>query len=341
MSKVYFRKLDNFEDVDSINILVYDMIDKAIKEEGLLLSDNVPMKVHFGESGNVTFVKPIYYEGIKKWLKDNNKKTCYIETNVLYKGSRTKTEDHINTALEHGFNDLDIVIADSDESKPYNEIEVDLKHFKKCKIGSKYADYDSYIVVSHFKGHGLAGFGGAIKQLGMGFASRGGKMNQHSMSVPSINHNKCIMCGTCVVKCPVNAIGMDEIVEIDPDICIGCASCTVVCPVNAISNNWDESHFHEKLAEYAYAASKDKRILYVTYAFNITKECDCNGSEMSLIAPNIGIFVSTDPVSIDKACMDKYHEVTNNADNFDLGLKTLNYGSEIGLGEIVYELIEI
>ncbi len=337
MSKVYFKKLNNLD--ESINDYIYSMIKKVVSEESLNLGSIVPLKVHFGEKGNTTFLKPEFMNGIKNYLKDNNKKTCYIETNVLYKGSRTLTKDHIETAINHGFNDLDIIIADGDDENMYNEIEVNLKHFKSCKIGYKYKDYDNYMVVSHFKGHGMAGFGGAIKQLAMGFASRGGKLHQHSESVPVIDESSCIACGNCVRKCPVNAIKMKDIAIIDSNLCVGCASCTVICPVSAISNSWQVSNFHEKLAEYAYAASKDKTNIYVQYAFDITAECDCHGASMKPIANNIGVFVSTDPVAIDKATYDIFAK-ENSGHNFETALITLKHAEDIGLGTQNYDLIQ-
>ena len=340
MSKVFFKKLDNFDE-EVINSFTYEMLNQIIKENNIKFTGTVPLKVHFGERGNDTFVKPNYYNGVKKYLSDNNVPTCYIETNVLYKSPRTKTDTHIEVAKEHGFTDLDIVIADGSDDNMYNEIEVNLKNFKTCKIGSKFADYENFIVLSHFKGHGLAGFGAAIKQLGMGFASRGGKMHQHATSVPSINEDLCIKCGACVRKCPVNAIRMEEVAVIDASICVGCASCTVVCPVNAIRNNWDQSNFHEKLAEYAYAAAKDKTNIYITYAFDITKECDCNGKHMESVAPNIGVFVSTDPLAIDQATYDKFLEITNDSNMFETANLTLEHAKNIGLGSREYELIEI
>lgn len=338
MADVYFKKLEDFNDTDLINKITYQMLEELEKE--IKLESKTPLKVHFGEKGNDTFIKPNNYEGVRKFLKDRNIESCYIDSNVLYKGSRTITEDHIKTAQEHGFNDLEIVIADSDTDNPYNEIEVNLKNFKTCKISSKYNDYNNFIVLSHFKGHGLAGFGGAIKQLAMGFASRGGKLAQHSDTTPIINTNKCISCGACVNICPVSAISLNPKASIDKNICIGCARCTISCPVNAINNGIDAVNFYEKLAEYAYAATINKNNIYITFAFNITNECDCVGNHMEIIAPNIGIFASTDPVAIDKAALDKFHETSNNH-NFDGAINTLNYAEEIGLGKNDYNLIEL
>lgn len=338
VSKVYFKKLDCLD--ESVNEVVYEGLKKLIDEENISLSGIVPLKVHFGEEGNETFIKPNYFNGIKKYLKYENIDSCYIDTNVLYKGSRTLTKDHVNTALRHGFTDLPIVIADGDDENMYNEILVYLKHFSTCKIGAKYSDYDNYFIVSHFKGHAMAGFGGAIKQLAMGFASRGGKLHQHSGSIPVINEDVCVSCGACARKCPVNAIELCDVANIISDKCIGCASCSAVCPVSAITNTWKSSNFHEKLAEYAYAASKDKKNIYVQYAFNITNDCDCHGNKMEPICNNIGVFISTDPVSIDKATFDKFKNIYSE-DTFDKGLLTLRYASEIGLGSLEYEIVEL
>lgn len=339
MKNVYFKSITDYENKELINNSTYEMLRKIIESEGIELEENTPLKVHFGERGNDTFITPDNFDGIKKYLKEKEINTCYIETNVLYKGSRTYTNDHIETAKEHGFGDLEIVIADGDNDKAYEEVEINKEFFDKCKIGYKFKNYKNYIVLAHAKGHGLAGFGGAIKQLGMGFASRGGKLNQHSDTIPVIT-DECINCGTCENKCPVNAITIEEKAVINPDTCIGCASCSTVCPVSAISNNWGTSNFFEKLAEYAYAAAKDKTNIYFNYVFNITEYCDCSGQHMEIIAPNIGVFASTDAVAIDTATIDKVQEVTKSK-IFDKARATLEHSEKIGLGTQNYNIIEM
>lgn len=339
MSKVYFKAIENLDE-DLINKISYEMMTKIIKEENIVLNNIVPLKVHFGEPGNPTFIKPNYFDGIKRYLKENDIESCYMDTNVLYKGRRAFTDEHIKTAHEHGFTDLEVVIADGDKNSPYDEIPVNLKFCKTCKIGKKYSEYNNYIILAHFKGHGIAGFGGAIKQLAMGFASRAGKLQQHSNIVPIIN-DKCISCGACVNICPVNAIELvDGKAVINPDICIGCASCILVCPVDAIENTWTDTGFHEKLAEYAYAATRGKTNIYFNYAFNITADCDCFGKKMEIVAPNIGIFISTDPVAIDQASLDIVQKITDEK-KFDDARRTLDYAEKIGLGSKTYELIEM
>ena len=333
MSKVYFREIKDFSDKELINNTVYEMLETINFD----FKGTVPLKVHFGEKGNTTFIRPDNFEGIKRYLKAKNINTCYIETNVLYKGSRTETKNHIKTAIDHGFDDLDIIIAD--DNNKYDEIEVNLKHFKKCKIGKRYSEFSNYIVISHFKGHALAGIGAALKQLAMGYASRGGKLHQHDDSIPTINKSRCNSCGYCLKTCPVDAIEMLDKANIIRDKCIGCAACSVSCPINAIVNSWNGNNFQEKIAEYAYAASLGKNNIYITYAFNITEDCDCVGMPMEIIADDIGIFLSTDPVAIDKACYDKFSETNNH--HFDAVEITLNYAEKLGVGSKEYELIEI
>ena len=340
MTKVYYKKFKDLNGISDINDITYKMLEKIISENNIELKGTVPIKVHFGEKGNTTYVTPDHYEGIRKYLKDNNIDSCYIETNVLYKGSRTKTKDHIETALEHGFTDLDIVIADGDDKEPYKEVSIDGKHFTKCKIGTKYANYSQYIIASHFKGHISAGAGGSIKQLAMGFASRAGKLHQHSENIPQIKKDKCVACGNCIDICPVSAINVEENAIIDSSKCIGCASCVSSCPFNAIGNTFDLEFFQEKLAEYALAATKEKENIYISFAKNITELCDCAGMHMDTITDDIGVFASTDPVAIDKAMYDLFKEQSK-LDTFDNITKTLNHAEKIGLGSMEYELIEI
>ena len=337
MKNVYFKKVTDFDNTQLITQSTYQMLKELIQNEKVILPKVMPLKVHFGEKGNTTFIKPPNFEGVKKFLREHKIKTCYIETNVLYRGSRTYTKNHIQTAREHGFVDLDIVIADGDLDSPYNEVEINKKHFSKCKIGKRFEEFDGFMVLAHFKGHGLAGFGGAIKQLGMGFASRGGKLAQHSDNVPFVAKDKCISCGVCVRKCPTNAIKLNDCAKIDSKLCVGCASCSTACPRNAIKNDWSGSNFVEKLAEYAYAASLGKNNIYVTFAGNITEQCDCCGEHMKNIADNIGIFVSTDPVAIDMAVMDMLGE-NEATKSFGIGRQILNYAQSIGLGTTKYNL---
>jgi uncharacterized protein len=343
MTNVYYKKIDSVLDEELISKYSKELIETLIKKENIKLEKEIPLKVHFGEKGNKTFIKPDCFNGIIEFLNEKKIKSSYIETNVLYRGERTTRDNHIKLAKEHGFTNLPIIIADGEHGEDYVNIEINKKHFKSCKIGKEFSNYKQFIVVSHFKGHMLAGFGGAIKQLAMGFASRGGKLNQHSSSIPIINPLSCKKCHICSKNCPVDAIVIDKLIpSIDNKKCIGCASCIAICPHGSIKINWLSSmgnSFYEKLVEYAYAAQKDKNNIYINYALNITKHCDCVGKEMKPFIKDLGIFVSTSAVAIDNACI----EILEKRENKKLfkGKHTINYSEEINFGKKDYKLIEI
>lgn len=339
MSKVYFVK-NSESDYDWLGKYAVELLKKIVSETGYSFEKEVPIKVHFGEKENKTFIPAKCYDGIINYLKEEGVLTSYIETNVLYRGSRTTTEDHIKTAKSHGFTQIPIIIADGEIGTQYYEVEINKDFFNKCKIGKEYEKYRQFIVTSHFKGHIAAGFGGAIKQLAMGFAARGGKLEQHTDISPIIEAKKCISCGICVDKCDFDAINIVDTAEIDDSKCTGCAGCIAVCPKSAISNSWSGSDFYEKLSEYAYGASKDKDIIYISFVHNITKECDCTGIPMKPITDNIGIVAGKDPVALDTACLDLVQK--NSGEKlFENGRVSLRHAEKIGLGTMEYELIEI
>lgn len=339
MSKVYFIK-NSESDYGKLGKDALEILKKVVSETGHAFEKEVPIKVHFGEKGNKTFMPATCYDETIGYLKENGVNPSYIETNVLYRGSRTTTESHIQTAKAHGFTQIPIVIADGDIGTEYNEIEINKEYIKKCKIGKGYDKYKQFIVMSHFKGHGAAGFGGALKQLAMGFAARGGKLEQHSGISPVIDADKCISCGICENKCDFAAIQTPDTAVIDQSKCIGCAGCIAVCPQGAIENTWGGSNFLEKLSEYAYGASKDKDIIYITFVHNITEECDCAGMLMKPIADNIGILASKDPVALDTACLDLVQK-NSKQKLFEKGRKSLQHGQKIGMGRMEYDLVEI
>lgn len=342
MEKVYFKKLDGKTKVSDI---AYDILIKLLKEERVILEKEVPIKVHFGEKGNVTFIKPECYDGMISFLKRKKIKSSFIETNVLYSGARMRKEDHVKIAKIHGFNRIPIIIADGDCGEDFNQIVINKKHFVSCMLGKEYSRFKQTLVLAHFKGHTLAGFGGAIKQLAMGFASRGGKLAMHMDVKPRIKNSKCIQCNLCKKECPVNAITIGEKSFIDKEKCIGCAACTAVCKNKAITlfsfgmifKMMFGKRFYEKLAEYAYAAHHGKKNIYMNFALDITKGCDCMGKEMKPIMDDIGVFASMDPVALDQACLDL---AKKNGRKFK-GEYTLKYAEEIGVGTKEYELINV
>ena len=210
-------------------------------------------------------------------------------------------------------------------------------------------DFNRMIVLSHFTGHMLTGFGAAVKNMGMGCAARRGKLAQHCEVSPKVSQDHCTACGLCIESCPVNAIAKVEgKVKILENECIGCAQCISVCPVKAVRIVWSESYdmIGERMAEYAYAASLGKEISYINFCLFITKDCDCMNKEKEGFIEDIGILISNDPVAIDKAGIDLIVK-----DNEKNPLKEahpkinylthLQYAQELGLGSLDYNLIEI
>lgn len=336
MAKVYFKRYEG-NDHKELSRIGRLLLEKLTEDQPL--TKHVPIKVHFGEKGNETYVKPECYDGIIDLLEESGIESSFIETNVLYRGSRTTRENHIALAKDHGFTRIPIIIADGDHGEHVHEVEIDGEYFTSVKLGGAYNDFEQVIVTSHFKGHGLAGFGGSIKQLSMGFASRSGKMAQHSRMVPTVDGHKCINCGVCVAKCDVSAIKIEEHAMIDSNLCVGCAGCIAVCPVGAIRNDWGASNFREKVTEYAYGAQLNKKHLYISFMIDITKECDCIGTKMKPIAKNFGVLASLDPVSLDTACLDL---LQNEVDFhlFETGRESLVHAKKLGFGDDSYDLVE-
>ncbi|MDW7669194.1 MAG: DUF362 domain-containing protein [Bacillota bacterium] len=340
MTKVYFKKTST-ENYEKLGNFAKELLDIIVKEENYKFNNKMPVKVHFGEKGNKTFTPAYTYNQIIDYIKSKDSEPFYIETNVLYRGERTTRDSHIKLAKEHGFTQLPIVIADGDIGDEYTEVEINKDYFKSCKIGKEYNRYDKFIVLSHFKGHEVAGFGGALKQLAMGFASRGGKLAQHSEIAPVVKTSKCIGCGICVENCDVDAISIkDGVAFLKRKKCIGCAGCMAVCPEGAIVNSWKTNNFREKLAEYAYAASLNKDNIYISFIINITKKCDCIGHKMDIIADNVGVVASTDPLALDAASLDLLQN-SSREKLFSEGRETLIHGEKIGIGSLDYDLIEV
>jgi uncharacterized Fe-S center protein len=311
MAKVYFKNFKS-EDPAKRSLQIKEFLAEFIEKENIELQEKIPLKVHFGEKGNKTYTRQDYYMGIIEFLRERNIEPSYIETNVLYPGKRSTTSDHLKIAEEHGFDALPIIIADGEIGDDFREVEINKKHFKKCRIAKGISEFKQLIVISHFKGHRLAGFGGAVKQLAMGCASKGGKMDQHATSKPIIIPFLCKKCGACVRYCPSGAINKGLFYSIDKNKCTGCAGCVSTCKRNAILPNFigslSSKKFNERLAEYAYAAQLGKNNIYINLAMTMTKGCDCEAWSMKPIIDDLGIFISTDPVAIDKACLEKIDE---------------------------------
>ncbi|KAF1079610.1 MAG: hypothetical protein GQF41_4168 [Candidatus Rifleibacterium amylolyticum] len=342
MAKVYFSPLSQRHDASEVSATAAKLLGHIVVQEGLRLRSKVPLKVHFGEKGNQTFLGPENYAGIIDFLQAKQVESCYIESNVLYGGRRNNRTNHLITAREHGFTQLPVEIADGEVGQDYYIQEIEGSQFKKCYLASGFQPYEQFIVLAHFKGHTLAGFGGALKQLAMGFASRGGKMAQHQSAKPFIIPFLCRKCGACRQVCAVDAINLQTWwPRIDRQKCVGCAACTAACPHHAIHTNYLRflmlGSFTARLAEYAYAAQIGKQNIYLNFAMNLTAGCDCEGRKMTPLLPDIGIFTSTDPVAIDKACLDKIDAAAGKT-VFRRGRELLDYTEKLGMGTQQYQL---
>ena len=329
--------------------------------------DLTAVKIHFGELGNDTYIKPIFVHSIIDEIKRAGGKPFLTDTNTMYVGSRHYAVDHLVTAIRHGFAyaviDAPLIIADGLKGHNFTEINVPGKHFKTVKIARDIVDSDAMVVLSHVKGHALAGFGGAIKNLAMGCAPPLGKRDQHQGMQAEVNDQLCVGCGFCVTQCPFEAIHMKVKAYVDKSVCYGCSACLQVCPEKAIDFNWkrDVPKFLERMVEYAAGAVSEMvgKVLYISFLTGITPDCDCVPWSDAVIVPDIGFLASTDPVAIDKAAIDLINE-QKGLENSTLcrnhkpgedkfsgiwdkvgGSHLLDYAEEYGLGSQNYTIIEV
>lgn len=327
----------------------------------------IAIKTHFGESGNTTFLRPQYLQPIIEKLKSSGTNPFVTDTNTLYHGNRGNAVSHLLLANKHGFNistlGVPVIIADGLNGKDFVVVPIKGKRLKEVKIGSAIYYAEGLVVMTHFKGHLLHGFGGSIKNLGMGSGSRGGKQIMHSDIKPKVNKKKCKSCGKCIKYCPQKAIEFqeDKKAYISEDLCYGCGECVVSCKHEAIAINWIDSNeaVMEKTVEYALGAIQNKNHppLYFNFLMDITPDCDCWTISELPIVPDIGILASFDPVAIDKASLDLVNEQAGIKGSFlknpdshdkfrDLYEKAdykylFNHAQTLGLGTTDYELITV
>ncbi|MDR2056510.1 MAG: DUF362 domain-containing protein [Desulfovibrio sp.] len=330
-------------------------------------NDLTAVKIHFGELGNDTYVNPAFVRQIVDKVKAAGGKPFLTDSATLYSGSRRNAVDHLRTAYMHGFApsvvDAPIIIADGIYGENDVAVRINCKRFKEVHIAREIRRAPSMVVVSHFKGHEMAGFGGAIKNLAMGGASPRGKRAQHATHV-GVDKTACTGCGKCVKACPQKALSLSGgKCAADVGRCIGCFECITVCPTKAVDMDWATElvPFMERLTEYAYGTVKgrEKSVCYINFALNITPDCDCAAWSDVHLAPDIGILASHDPVALDQACFDLVKAAPGlNPGTPEMRLKTdfdkfaerwpktrgeiqLSYGEEIGLGSRQYKLVKI
>ncbi len=281
--------------------------------------DLVAVKLHFGELGNTAYIRPVFFRKIIEIIRKAGGDPFLTDANTVYAGTRSDSVNHLQTAIHNGFSysvvDAPIIIADGLRGKSEIAVEINQKRFQQVYIGSEIVNADALISVAHFKGHELSGFGGTIKNLGMGCASRKGKLAQHSTVSPKVIQKKCVGCEDCVPHCSQTAISVtDKKASINPETCIGCGECILICPNSAIQIQWNQSVpvFLENMAEYTLGVLKNKtnKALFVNFITDISPACDCYGHNDSPLVRDIGILASTDPIAIDQASVDLVNNET-------------------------------
>ena len=311
-SKVYFINL-RASMKEPLFIKLEKLLDQTGLSDVLAKKDLTAVKIHFGEMGNSAFVRPIYVREIIKMIRKTEALPFLTDANTLYAGTRGNSADHIETAIKNGFAyavvEAPIIIADGLRGRSQTGIDVQQKHFKTVYIGSEIVNADALVSIAHFKGHELGGFGGTLKNVGMGSASRHGKLEQHSGIAPKVKRKRCIGCKACLTHCSQSAIFMEEEkAKINPDKCIGCGECILMCAQGAIQVQWSKSipDFMEKMIEYCYGVLQNKRdkSVFINFITDVSPACDCLPTSDASIVRNIGIAASLDPVAIDQASAD-------------------------------------
>ena len=309
-SKVYFT---SFKTTSHENLI--QKLHRLMKTAGFETIDfdekYAAIKIHFGEYGNLAFLRPNYAKVVADYVKELGGKAFLTDCNTLYVGSRKNALDHLDTAYVNGFSPLQtgchVIIGDGLKGTDEAVVPIDGEYVKEAKIGQAIMDADIFISLTHFKGHEMAGFGGAIKNIGMGCGSRAGKMEQHCEGKPSVNQVACVGCGACNRICAHGApIIADGKATIDHDKCVDCGRCLAVCPKDAIAADFADSiaMLNYKMAEYAYAVCKDRPCFHISLICDVSPNCDCHSENDIPIIPNIGMLASFDPVALDQACAD-------------------------------------
>ena len=370
-SKVYFTNLRTTPNSNQL-----DKLERMVKRAGIEKIDFkdqfTAIKIHFGEPGNMAYLRPNYAARIVKLLKGLGAKVFLTDANTLYSGGRDNAVDHLQSAMENGYNPIathcQVIIADGLKGTECREIPFeDAEYCKAPKIGSAIADADIIISMTHFKGHEMSGFGGTLKNLGMGSASIAGKLELHSASQPKIVEDNCKGCNICVKHCNHQALTLNDRHKavIDYTKCVGCGQCVALCQHGAaVVSEYDTSeNLNYKIAEYTKAVLKDKPNFHISFIVNVSPECDCWNHNDAAIIPDLGMLASFDPVALDQACVDMVnkapainlpnmltehrHEHEDDNDKFHIIHPDTNWeaglrhAEKIGIGTRAYELIEV
>lgn len=332
----------------------------------------VAIKMHFGEPGNLAFLRPNYAKAVADIVKELGGKPFLTDCNTLYVGGRKNALDHLDSANLNGFNPTttgcQIIIADGLKGTDETLVPVEGgTYIKEAKIGRAVMDADVFISLSHFKGHESTGFGGALKNIGMGCGSRAGKMEMHSAGKPHVDQNLCVGCQMCAKICAHDAPEFEnKKATINHDKCVGCGRCIGVCPKDAILSASDESNeiLNCKIAEYTKTVIDNRPHFHISLVIDVSPYCDCHGENDAAIVPNVGMFASFDPVALDMACAEAVNaqpvlsnsmlgdcseeeRACHNHDHFHSIFPetcwetAISHGEKIGIGNSKYKLITV
>jgi len=372
VSKIFFTSMRTKMD-ESLLVKMDRLIKKAGIQDIDFKQKYVAIKIHFGEPGNLSFLRPNFAKVLAERIKVLGGMPFLTDCNTLYTGRRGNALSHLDAADENGYTQFSTgcrnIIADG--IRGTDDVEVPVKNGVYCKtarIGKAIMDADIVISLNHFKGHEATGFGGALKNIGMGSGSRAGKMAMHDEGKPHVDKNTCIGCKICSRFCAHGAIDFDGgKASIRHNKCAGCGRCIGACSRNAVQNNWDSSNeaLSCKVAEYAKAVLDGRVNFHINVVNQVSPFCDCHFENDAAVVPDIGIFAGFDPVALDKACIDAVNaapvikssllgdlEKSGGAsfiknDHFTAIFPTtdwriqISHAEKIGLGSGKYELITV
>ena len=361
---VYFAPMRS-ENKKSLVTRVGQLIDRAGLGDAIAARDMVAVKLHFGEQGNTGFVQPVFLREIVARIKTAGGRPFLTDSNTLYRGQRANAVDHIACAMHNGFSyatiEAPIIIADGIDGREAVDVPIEGgRHFESVRLGSAAVHADAMVVVTHVKGHEATGFGGALKNVGMGLGCRSAKQRMHSDFVPEIVAEKCTACERCVKWCPVDAITItpDRVAAVDYGPCYGCGECVASCPYGAIAIQWKTTPqaIQEKIVEHVAGAlaGKEGKVVYVSFVTDVSPDCDCWNFSDASIVPDIGVLASTDIVAIEQAAYDmvtganglpgsRGEGMAAGTDKFTAitgidGTVAIEYAEEMGLGTRAYQI---
>lgn len=373
-AKVYFTDFHTVAFGDGLPTKLKKLL-RAAGIQGIDMDGKfVAIKLHFGELGNLSYLRPNYAKAVAELVKELGGKPFLTDCNTMYPGSRKNAIEHLECAWENGFTPLSVgcPVIIGDGLKGTDDVGVPViggEYVKEARIGRAIMDADVFISLTHFKGHEMTGFGGAIKNIGMGCGSRAGKTEQHSSGKPHIDADRCRGCLRCQRECANGGLVLDDTsrkMKVDEGHCVGCGRCLGACNFDAIAfNDYSANEMlNHKMAEYAKAVVDGRPQFHVSLIVDVSPNCDCHGENDVPILPNLGMFASLDPLALDQACVDAClaasplpggqlarnlakqgfvdrHDHFSNSSPESEWRTCLEHAGKIGLGSRAYDLVVV